>query len=298
MPTRKLKPLPFLCALLLTGCVVAVGLTDESVEAAGNDPILVGAGDIAKCDSPGDEATAALIKPLLANPNVTIFTTGDNVYERGTSEEWQQCYGPSWGQFKNRTRPVIGNHDFATDNGAPYYQYFGASAGKAGLGYYSYTLGAWHIVVLNSNLPPQPGDAQYRWLEADLKAQKTTCQMALWHHPRFSSGLHGNDERFVALWQLLRRYQVDVVVNGHDHHYERFAPQDENGQADPKGPREFVVGTGGAWLYPQKTTQPNSAARLFGVWGVTQFTLRPKSYSWQFIPVGGTFRDAGTVNCQ
>jgi acid phosphatase type 7 len=283
-----------MAAVVLFG---AAGPASTAISANDNDPILIGAGDIAKCDSPGDEATAALIAPKLKNPLVTVFTLGDNVYEYGTTEEWRRCYGPSWGKFRDRTRPSIGNHDAYSNNGAGYYQYFGAVAGPAGLGYYSYDVGRWHIVVVNSNQPPQPGDAQYTWLEADLRRQTSLCQLVMWHHPRFSSGIHGNDQRFRRLWRLLMQYKVDVVANAHDHHYERFAPQDEFAYANPRGPRAFVVGTGGAWLYSQKTTRPNSEARIFGVWGVMQFTLHPTAYSWEFLPVSGGVSDSGTAAC-
>jgi 3',5'-cyclic AMP phosphodiesterase CpdA len=268
---------------------------------AESDPVLVGAGDIAECwlgfinGTGGAEATATLLDRIKG----TVFTVGDHAYRKGTAKEFQNCYTPTWGQHKARTRPTPGNHDYYTNNATPYYAYFGATAGEAGKGYYSYELGAWHIVALNSNLTADAAAGQEQWLREDLTAHNTLCTLAYWHHPAFSSGGHGNGHRMRTIWPVLYEFGADVVVNGHDHNYERFAPQTPTGHRDPEhGIREFVVGTGGAHVHKFKTVQPNSEARDATTWGVLKLVLRPTSYEWEFIPVaGGTFSDVGSGAC-
>jgi hypothetical protein len=258
------------------------------------DPVFVGAGDIANCGRTQDEATAK----LLDNISGTVFTTGDNVYPDGTLTQFNDCYGPTWGRHKNRTKPVPGNHDYHVSGAGGYFDYFGAAAGDRSKGYYSYNLGAWHIMALNSEIAQGAGSAQEQWLRSDLAANPKTCTLAYWHKPRFSSGQHGNIVASQALWQALYDYGADVVLNGHDHTYERFAPQNPNGQADPNGIREFVVGTGGAGLYPFTNIQPNSQVRNNTTYGVLKLTLHSSSYDWQFIPIAGqTFTDSGNANC-
>ncbi len=222
-----------------------------------SDPILVGAGDIASCSSGGDEITAGLLDSIPG----TVFTAGDNAYEDGTAGEFQDCYAPSWGRHRARTRPAPGNHDYHTSGAAPYYAYFGSLAGPGGRGYYSYDLGAWHIIALNSNGAAGEESEQAVWLLADLAANPSLCTLAYWHHPLFSSGDHGSISQMKAIWEILDGAGVDVVVNGHDHVYERFAPQDAEGVADPTGIREFVIGTGGESLTPFRSVLANSAAR-------------------------------------
>jgi hypothetical protein len=229
----------------------------ETALAQTGDPVLVGAGDIANCNKTADEATAR----LLDNISGTIFTVGDHAYPDGTAAQFSDCYGPNWGRHKNRTRPSPGNHDYHVSGAAGYFNYFGAAAGDPAMGYYSYNLGAWHIIALNSEISHSAGSAQEQWLRADLAANPNICTLAYWHAPRFSSGQHGNKASSQALWQALYEYGADVVLNGHDHIYERFAPQNPNGQADARGIREFVVGTGGAALYSFGSIQPNSQAR-------------------------------------
>jgi hypothetical protein len=264
------------------------------------DPVLVGAGDIASCSSSGDEATAN----LLDNIQGTVFTLGDNAYENGSSSDYTNCYGPSWGRHKARTKPTPGNHEYRTANAAGYYGYFGASAGDATKGYYSYDLGEWHIIVLNSNtdcvmISCATGSAQETWLRADLAANTKMCTLAYWHHPRFNSGgEHGNDISVAPLWQALYDFGADVVLNGHEHVYERFAPQNPSGIADPLGIRQFTVGTGGKNHYPFGAILPNSEAHDASSFGVLKLTLHSSSYDWQFIPVAGAnFTDSGTGNC-
>lgn len=247
------------------------------------------------CDSDGDEATARLLDSL---PTATIFTAGDNAYGEGTAKEFQECYGSSWGRHKARTRPSPGNHDYYTLNGAAYYEYFGANAGDPTKGYYSYDLGDWHIIALNSNVPMAAGSPQEQWLRADLKASGRRCSLAYWHHARFSSASHGNDPETQALWQALYDGGAEVVVVGHDHSYERFAPQDGAGKADSvRGVREFVVGTGGATRYSLGTRQPNSEAFDVSSPGIVKFTLEANGYRWEFVPTSGTFRDSGVGSC-
>jgi hypothetical protein len=257
--------------------------------------VLVGAGDIADCGDNADAGTAALLDTIPG----TIFTAGDNAYSSGTAAQFARCYDPTWGRHKARTRPAPGNHDYRTADGGPYYRYFGATAGPAGRGYYSYDLGGWHIISLNSNVPMSAGSAQERWLRADLAAHPATCTLAYWHHPLFSSSDHGNTPGARPLWQALYDAGADVAIAGHDHVYERFAPQTPAGAPDPaRGIREFVVGTGGADLYQFPTLQRNSEVRNNTTHGVLKLTLRPTGYDWEFVPAaGGTFRDSGSGTC-
>jgi hypothetical protein len=258
--------------------------------------VLVGAGDIAECGNSGSEQTAQLLDQVAG----TVFTAGDNAYEAGTAQEYRDCYDRTWGRHKVRTRPSPGNHEYKTPDAAPYYAYFGALAGSPGVGYYSYEVGSWHILSLNSNVWSDPGSPQYQWLQADLAASSATCTMAYWHHPVFSSGEHGNDATMRAIWRLLFRHGASLVINGHDHDYERFAPQDADGRPDPvRGIREIVAGTGGRGLRTFPTVAPNSEVRGNTAYGVVKLTLRPADYDWEFVPVaGGTFRDVGSGQCR
>ena len=263
---------------------------------AGDSAVLVGAGDIGDCESPGDEQTAALLDGIAG----TVFTAGDNAYGDGATVDFARCYDPNWGRFKARTRPSPGNHDYHTSDAGPYYRYFGAQAGEPGRGYYSYDLGAWHVISLNSNVRMRAGSEQERWLRADLAATRARCVLAYWHSPRFSSSNgHGNDRSTTPLWQALYDFGAEIVIGGHDHDYERFAPQTPDGRPDPeRGVREFVVGTGGAEHYGFDAAQPNSEVRNGDTWGVLKLTLLPESYRWKFVPVaGGTFSDSGSGRC-
>jgi hypothetical protein len=277
-----------------TGSVAA---TPSASPAA--DPVLVGAGDIATCASTNDDDTAALLDGIEG----TVFTAGDNAYESGTAEQFRECYDPNWGRHRDRTRPAPGNHDWETAGLAGYLDYFGeAGQGSNGTSWYSYDLGAWHVIVLDSMCEKVGGcDAsspQGRWLAADLAASGATCTVAIFHHPRFSSGQHGNLPAMDAFWRPLYAAGVDVIVNGHDHDYERFAPQDPDGQADQtRGIREFVVGTGGAPLRNFAGIAPNSEARLAGGYGVLKLTLHDTAYDAEFIAAGSDFRDRGTEDC-
>jgi Calcineurin-like phosphoesterase len=266
--------------------------------------VIVAAGDIADCGSEGDEATARLVEGIDGG---TVLALGDLAYPDGTAEEFKECYKPTWGQFKERTKPTPGNHDYETEGASAYFDYFGAAAGDPSEGYYSYDLNSWHIVSLNSNCGEGevrcgPGSAQRQWLEEDLAANSDEgqCTLAYMHHPRFSSGEeHGSTPKLEPLWEALYEAGADVVLSGHEHNYERFAPQDPNGKADPqRGIREFVVGTGGKSHYPIVDPIANSEVHNDETYGVLKLTLRPRSYEWQFVPVEGeTFSDSGSARC-
>src|SRR5215204_661724 len=250
------------------------------------DPVLVAVGDIASCSSEGDEATAALLDGLPG----TISTLGDHAYEEGTPREFAECYDPSWGRHKDRTRPAPGNHDYETSGAAGYFDYFGPAAGEPGKGYYSYDLGTWHIVVLNSNCSQVggcgAGTPQEQWLRADLAAHPAACTLAYWHHPRFSSSSgHGSTPEMTPIWQALYEHGADVVLSGHDHAYERFSPQDSAGNLDrDRGIRQFVVGTGGRSHYEFGTFLPQSDVRNVDTCGVLQSTLHLSAHDWTSFP--------------
>ncbi|TFG52975.1 MAG: alkaline phosphatase [Gemmatimonadales bacterium] len=270
--------------------------TDQPTAPGPDTPaVLVGAGDIAVCGSDADEATALVLDTIAG----MVFTTGDNAYEDGTAQEFTDCYHPTWGRHRSRTRPSPGNHDYHTSGAAGYYGYFGMSAGDPAEGYYSYDLGAWHIVAINSNIDLSASSPQLQWLVADLAANPTVCAAAYWHHPRFSSGMHGDDAGMQALWQVLYDAGVDLVLNGHDHDYERFAPQTPTGALDTqRGIREFVVGTGGRSLRNFATVAANSEIRNSDTHGVVKLSLYESRYEWEFVPVAGqAFRDSGSTDC-
>jgi hypothetical protein len=228
-----------------------------------------------------------------------VFTTGDNVYGGATLQQYQRCYGPTWGRFLSRTHPSPGNHDYDGAAGlSGYFQYFQGSTGPEGEGYYSYDYQGWHIVALNSRISVAAGSPQLQWLEADLSASNARCTIAYWHYPLFSSGRNGNNFGMRDLWRSLYDHNVDIVLNGHDHSYERFAAQDPNGRADPaRGIVQFTVGTGGADLYEFLKKEPNSEVQ-FVTHGVLKLTLESSGYSWEFLPAtGGSFHDNGHNLC-
>jgi hypothetical protein len=262
--------------------------------------VLVGAGDIADCTGlSGAEATAKLLEKIPG----TVMAVGDLAYPNGSKENFV-CYDKTWGRVKSRTRPAAGNHEFHSSGATPYFDYFGSAAGDPKLGYYSYELATWHVIVLNSECEEvggcDAGSAQEKWLRADLAAHPAACTLAYWHKPLFSSGdKHGNDLDLKPFWQALYDANADVVIGGHDHDYERFAPQNPDGAADPKrGIREFVVGTGGKNHRPFGAIKPNSESRNADAFGVLKLTLRTNGYDWQFIPEAGkTFTDSGSGSC-
>ncbi|SDJ04202.1 DUF7594 domain-containing protein [Nonomuraea jiangxiensis] len=261
--------------------------------------VLVGAGDIADSGS-GDSATAALLDDIPG----TVFTLGDNVYTNGTASEFANYYAPTWGRHKSRTRPVPGNHDYNTSGASGYYGYFGSSAGDPAKGYYSYNIGAnWHVIVLNSNCSAvscASGSAQVNWLRSDLAANPRPCTVAMWHHPRYTSGANHAPTTSVAPFvQALYDANADLILTGHNHQYERFAPINPSNQLDTaRGIRHFVVGSGGAGHYGFGTILPNSEARNSDTFGVLKLTLGAGSYTWQFVPQAGkSYADSGTTNC-
>lgn len=261
--------------------------------------VLVGAGDIAECTPGGDAATAALVKSIGGR----VFTLGDNVYPGGTWKQFMACYGPTWGRFKSRTRPAIGNHDYRTKGADGYWDYFGSAAGPRGKGWYSYNVGAWHVVVLNAvcgKVGCDKGSEQERWLREDLAAHQNQCTLAYWHQPRFvSDQKHRAYPEVGPFWDALYDHGAELVLGGHAHFYERFAPQTPSGKADPAhGIRQIVVGTGGAHPYPVGSARPNSQVRQANTFGALKLTLNSGSYDWQFIPVKGeSFRDSGHGSC-
>jgi len=258
---------------------------------------LVGAGDIASCQYTTDTATAAIVEEI----GGIVFTAGDNVYPDGSAPNFKDCYGPSWGGFKGRTRPTPGNHDYQNNPGAaPYFAYFGSNAGPAGRGWYRYQAGTWRVYALNSECSSSSacGIAQHEWLQDDLAAEPHRCVAAIWHRPRWSTGPHGNSTRMAAVLQLLYDAGAELVITGHDHNYQRFAPAAPDGSADPtRGVRQFVVGTGGAANYGFQTSHPLIEARNSTSHGVLKLDLAPGNYAWEFLATGGSFTDSGEGAC-
>jgi hypothetical protein len=240
---------------------------------------------------------------LLVGGYEAVLALGDLQYEDGAFAKFGASYDPSWGRVKAITHPAVGNHEYGVSGATAYFQYFGAAAGDPTKGYYSFDLGGWHLIALNSNCAQVggcgAGSAQEQWLRADLTASSgSACTLAYWHHPRFSSGAHGSDSAYTAFWQALYDANADVVLVGHDHDYERFAPQTASGALDTtRGIREFVVGTGGKELRTFPTTRANSEVRSVASLGILELTLGSSGYSWRFAPAVGTFTDAGTASC-
>jgi acid phosphatase type 7 len=267
--------------------------------------VLVGAGDIAACSVlAGAEATAKLIEQIPG----TVFAAGDLAYERGTMREFRDCYGTTWGRFKDRTRPTPGNHEYNSGAGAAYFAYWGEQAGTPEKSYYSFDLGNWHVIALNTNCVAPGvggcgiGSPQEKWLKQDLAEHAKSCIVAYGHHALYSSGVfrsHAVHPELRDLWRDLYEAHADLILAGHEHSYERFAPQDADGNADEKnGIREIVVGTGGRSHHPLGTALPNSEVRDFETYGVLKLTLWPDRYVWEFVPVNaGGFHDAGKGTC-
>ena len=294
------RRLTTLILLMFAACSGILAQHSPASQAKEQTAILVGAGDIADCKTlAGAEATAKLLDQI----HGTVMAVGDLAYPDGSKENFQ-CYDKTWGRAKSRTRPSPGNHEFHAAGATPYFDYFGSAAGDPKTGYYSYDLGSWHIIVLNSECKDvggcEAGSPQEKWLRADLASHPVACTLAYWHKPLFSSGsAHGNDLMSKAFWQALYEANADVVINGHDHDYERFGPQTPDGAPDSiRGIREFVVGTGGKNHRPFGTAKPNSEVRDATAFGVLKLTLKAKGYDWQFIPEEGkTFTDFGSGAC-
>lgn len=261
---------------------------------------ILAAGDIASCASGGDEATANLLD---ARPHALIVTLGDNVTDNGTAAEFANCYNPSWGRHKGRTRPALGDREYAVFRAGGYFGAFGSAAGEAPLGWYSYDLGTWQVIVMNSNCEAVGcalGGTQETWLRQAMGANPRACTLAVLHHPRWSSGTTSGPTPAVApLYQALHDAGVDVLLSAHERNYERFPPLDPAGNFDPvRGVRQFVVGTGGRSHQPFGPPQFGSQVRNDNTFGLLVLTLRPTSYDWQFVPEAGkTFTDAGSSPC-
>lgn len=273
---------------------------------------MAAAGDIACAASPTtpytntcrQQATSDLVAAM--DPDV-VAPLGDDQYEDGSLSDFQASYGPTWGRFDAISRPIPGNHDYGSGNADGYFGYFGAAAGDPSRGYYAYSKGAWRVYALNTNVDCTvvscgAGSAQEEWLRADLAAHPAACQLAYWHQPLFNSGNAYLSPRLQAslrvLWDDLRAAGVDVVLGGHDHHYERFSPQDALGNADPDGPREFIVGTGGRSHANPAAAIANSKIRNYDTFGVLRLKLNDGSYDWKFVPQPGkTFTDSGSSSC-
>lgn len=264
------------------------------------DPVLVGAGDIAVCDGTGDEQTAEIV----ARTPGHVFTLGDNAYDRGSPDEFRDCFGPSWGRFRDRIAfPVPGNHDHDTRDAAGYREYFGPAAVRDGRLWYSADVGAWHVVVLDSTCDRAeggcgPDSPQVRWLRGDLAANDAACTVALFHHPRFSSGDHGSSDSVAPFWEVLYEAGVDLVLNGHEHDYQRFAPQDPQGRPDPQGGiTQLIAGTGGVNLRAFGDPVPNGVVRSNVANGVIVLTLQQTGWLFRFESVDATFSDQGRGRC-
>ena len=260
--------------------------------------VVYAAGDIADCP----DRTPA-VASLVQDPDSVILALGDIVYPAGASSGFRDCFDPVWGGMKSRIRPVPGNHDYQTGRARGYYRYFGSQAGDAGKGYYSFDLGWWHVVAINSICQYigscRKHSPEIDWLRADLAAHPGGCTLAYWHHPRFSSGDGASLRRTTYMWRLLYAAGTEVVLNGHDHDYERFAPVDPAGHPDAeRGIREFVVGTGGTHLTDRARVAPNSEIWTNEYHGVLELTLRPRGYDWRFIAAEtGAVIDRGTGTC-
>src|SRR5438270_12283692 len=264
-----------------------------------NGQVLVGAGNVSSCGNNNDEATAKLLDGISG----TVFADGDLAYDNGAKDRFNKCYNPTWGRHKARTRPTPGEIEYKQGGAQPYFNYFGVAAGTAGTGYYSYDLGDWHVVVLNSGISTAAGSTQEQWLRADLAASPARCTVAYWHHPRFFSGSSAQSNPAVKpLWDDLYAAGAEIVINAHYENYERFALQAPDGTADPSyGIREFVAGTGGEAHDPLGPPAPNSEVQNSSTYGVLKLTLSTDgsgAYTWEFVPVAGrSFTDSGPGRC-
>lgn len=238
------------------------------------------------------ERTAQLVNGLEG----LLLLAGDLAYMQGTFQQFRDCFEPAWGKFRNRWRPVPGNHEYETNRATGYLQYFGDSAGPGGRTYYSFRTGDWLVLMLDSNEPARAGSDQYQFARSVLMTNGNHCTMAVWHHPLFSSGPNGSNVFMRDMWQLLYDMNADVVVTGHDHLYERFGKQDVDGRSNPRGLREFVVGTGGAMLYNFQRQEPNSQARHRSH-GVLRLRLSSHGYTWEFLDLNGAALDMGSDGC-
>jgi 3',5'-cyclic AMP phosphodiesterase CpdA len=249
-------------------------------------------GDIGLCGSPAVEQTARLVDAIEGQ----VLLAGDLAYSQGSMVDYLRCFDPLWGEFRRRWRPAPGNHEYETPGAAGYFQYFGAIAGNGGRSFYAFRAGDWQVLMLDSNVPTGVGSAQYEFVRSELSGSNSPCTMAVWHHPLFSSGPNGPNGYLRDLWTLLDERGADVIVNGHDHLYERFGKQDVDGRSDVNGIREFIAGTGGAQLYDFMRITPNSQVRIKSH-GILRLTLSPSGYEWAFVDVAGGITDSGGDSC-
>jgi 3',5'-cyclic AMP phosphodiesterase CpdA len=297
------RPGRWIAALLAGAAALAAASSHAapSAAAASESAVTVfAAGDIARCAHPdpswsGADGTAAVVAAgLAADPQAVVLALGDLTYPIGAAKEFANCYAPTWGKFKDRTWPVPGNHEYYTAQAAPYFAYFGERAAR---GYYSMTLGSWRLIALDSNLAPEPHAAQLAWLRDELARNPARCTLAYWHHPLYSSGGHGSIPKMRDAWDLLYRAGAEIVLAGHDHDYERFAPQDAHGTLDrERGIRQFVVGTGGAYPTPFLRNVNNSELRDSNRTGVLRLRLAEGGYEWQFVESSNSVANAGPAD--
>jgi hypothetical protein len=289
-------------ALVVVGAGLACSSTPASPStggggdnrAPGRTAIVLGVGDIGMCNRPGVAETARLVAGLEG----LLLLAGDIAYFQGTAANFRDCFNPEWGRFRDRWYATPGNHEYESAGAGPYFDYFGAAAGSDRTGYYSTMVGDWLVLMLNSNIPAGRGSAQWEFVRQQLEGQRTPCTMAVWHHPLFSSGPNGGNANMRDMWSLLEAARVEVVLNGHDHLYERFGRQLADGTSDPaNGVRQFTAGTGGADLYNFVRAAPNSEARIMH-YGVVRFTLRPALVEWAFLGVDGSVSDSGLDTCR
>jgi hypothetical protein len=310
--TRAGKALLVVAAVAVLATVPLPGLRAPGPRAAarpaggvrrGGGIVVVAAGDIA-CP-PGSPATAAgcqqraTARAVLAQHPRAVLLLGDNQYRDGALWKYRAAYARTWGRFLRRTYPTPGNHEYRTRGAAGYFRYFGRRAAAPVRPWYSFRLGSWHLVALNSNCAVVDCAAEAAWLRADLAAHPARCTLAFWHHPRFSSGSEGDTMAVGPFWDALYAAGADLVLNGHDHDYERFAPQDPLGRPDPaNGIRELVVGTGGAPWLPFRGSAANTQVRATATFGVLRLTLRPGGYAWRFVHAAGApLADQGQAAC-
>lgn len=266
------------------------------------DPVkILAVGDVVVCDDAGAQITAGMLDMI---PDIPVLLLGDTINEEATADAFSACFEPTWGRHKARLYPIPGNHDYDVEDAQPYFDYFGNAAGEAGKGYYSFNQGAWHIIALNSNCNEIDGcdleSHQYSWLLQDLASHPTQCTLVYWHHPLFSSDKDGGLEQMRDIWRLLYDSNVDLILNGHDHLFERFAPQTPGGLYDEeRGIRQFVIGTGGAGLRGvNREPPPTGEKQIMGAYGLLELTLYSNRYEWQFVPQPGILRsDSGSGIC-
>lgn len=314
MPHRPGVSVLLILALAVTALAIYafVSASNTSVPPTGHVPdptpeplVLVGAGDIARCEADGDEATAALLDEVIAaHPRAIVFTTGDQVYPEATRDTYESCYDPSWGRHRDRTRPAVGNHDFGEPNGGGHHRYWGDAGGPFDLYYYEYTTGDWHVIVLNSEchrvgcaLEDRDGE-QAEWLRETLQSSSARCTIAVWHNPRWSSGRYEDGSDYQAFWELLYDGGAEIVLNGHEHFYERFAPLNPAGEVDTeRGIQQFTIGTGGGELREPEDVQPHSELQAT-TYGVLQLRLFADRYEWEFLAAGDAdVTDTGSRSC-